>query len=45
LSASTRERLPFEHNPEHLWISPETGTSSILRNRQFYDWLHAQTGA
>jgi hypothetical protein len=31
----------FGQNPEHLWISPETGTSSILWNRHFYDWLHA----
>jgi hypothetical protein len=30
----------FQHNPDHAWFHPETGTSSILRNRQFYDWLH-----
>jgi hypothetical protein len=30
----------FRHNPDHVWFHPETGTSSILLNRQFYDWLH-----
>jgi hypothetical protein len=30
----------FRHNPDHLWFHPGTGTSSILLNRQFYDWLH-----
>jgi hypothetical protein len=30
----------FRHNPDHIWFHPETGTSSILLNRQFYDWLH-----
>jgi hypothetical protein len=30
----------FRHNPDHLWFHLETGTSSILLNRQFYDWLH-----
>jgi hypothetical protein len=30
----------FRHNPDHVWFHPATGTSSILLNRQFYDWLH-----
>jgi hypothetical protein len=30
----------FRHNPDHVWFHPETGPSSILMNRQFYDWLH-----
>ena len=30
----------FQHNQAHLWFNPETGGSSVLANRQFYDWLH-----
>jgi hypothetical protein len=30
----------FRHNSDHVWFHPETGTSSVLLNRQFYDWLH-----
>jgi hypothetical protein len=32
----------FRYNPGHLWFSPETGSSGILANRRFYDWLHPQ---
>jgi len=34
----------FEYNPEHLWIAPDTGGSSILASRAFHDWLHAGAG-
>ena len=30
----------FRHNQAHLWFNSETGGSSVLANRQFYDWLH-----
>jgi hypothetical protein len=30
----------FLHNQAHLWFHPQSGNSSILRNRAFYDWLH-----
>jgi hypothetical protein len=33
----------FQHNPDHVWFHSETGTSSILLNRQFYDWLHGHS--
>jgi hypothetical protein len=33
----------FQYNPGHLWFSPDTGGSSLLVNRQFYDWLNQQT--
>jgi hypothetical protein len=33
----------FRHNPEHVWFHPDTGTSSVLLNRQFYDWLHGHS--
>jgi hypothetical protein len=30
----------FAYNGNHLWFSPETGASSLLSDRKFYDWLH-----
>jgi hypothetical protein len=33
----------FQYNRQHLWFSPDTGGSSLLMNRHFYDWLHVQT--
>ena len=33
----------FQYNPAHLWFNPETGSSSILVNRKFYDWLHSRS--
>jgi hypothetical protein len=33
----------FQHNQAHLWFNPETGGSSVLANRKFYDWLHGHS--
>jgi hypothetical protein len=30
----------FQYNHDHVWFHPDTGSSSLLANRQFYDWLH-----
>jgi hypothetical protein len=33
----------FQHNQAHVWFNSETGGSSVLLNRRFYDWLHGQS--
>jgi hypothetical protein len=30
----------FQYNENHVWFEPESGTSGILSDRRFYDWLH-----
>lgn len=32
----------FQYNQNHLWFNPESGTSGLLSDRRFYDWLHHQ---
>ena len=31
----------FQYNENHAWFAPESGTSGVLHDRRFYDWLHA----
>lgn len=30
----------FDYNDQHRWFSQTTGTSGVLADRSFYDWLH-----
>ena len=30
----------FQYNREHRWFCPEGGTSGLLNDRRFYDWLN-----
>jgi len=30
----------FQYNENHVWFSPTSGTSGVLSDRSFYDWLH-----
>jgi hypothetical protein len=30
----------FQYNPLHQWFSPTRGTSGLLDDQRFYDWLH-----
>lgn len=31
----------FQYNSQHVWFSPEAGTSGLLNDRRFYDWLNS----
>ncbi|HEV3121697.1 MAG TPA: hypothetical protein VGY53_07335 [Isosphaeraceae bacterium] len=32
----------FRYNPEHQWFSESWGTSGLLSDLKFYEWLHPQ---
>lgn len=34
----------FQYNPAHQWFSAAWGTSGMLEDQTFYDWLHAMEG-
>jgi len=34
----------FRYNDGHRWFDPEGGTSGVLNDRRFYDWLHPRFG-
>lgn len=39
-NAGTIEKESFLYNHNHLWFSPESGTSGLLSLRPFYDFVH-----
>ncbi len=35
----------FHYNDSHRWFDPASGTSGVLNDRRFYDWLHPRPEA